>query len=157
MVTVRGIKPRGKAIDARKIMAGVRRGYELVAARVLHDYQMTTRTWSHRPKFVVRVKKDGFTLRTDDAIFAYVDRGTRPHRIVPRRAKVLRFGVPSRAKTVPGIIGSGAGGVGDTTVFSRGVDHPGTKARRFSEAIQEKWSRLAPTVIQDEMNKAVRG
>lgn len=46
---------------------------------------------------------------------AYVEHGTPPHRIEPRKAKVLRFVT--------------AGGIR----FSRGVNHPGTKPTNFLE------------------------
>jgi hypothetical protein len=43
----------------------------------------------------------------------FLEHGTRPHRIQPRRARVLRFSV------------------GGHTIFRRSVRHPGTKPTRF--------------------------
>lgn len=47
---------------------------------------------------------------TDDAIASFLEYGTRPHRIVPRDAKALRFEIGSRV------------------IFAKGVNHPGTSA-----------------------------
>lgn len=52
-------------------------------------------------------------LRVTGRHARYVDEGTRPHEILPRRAKVLAFGVGGR------------------TVFARRVRHPGTRPVRF--------------------------
>jgi len=57
---------------------------------------------------------------------AYVEFGTRPHMIFPRRARVLRFEVGGR------------------TVFARYVHHPGTRGRFFMRrALQDALSRLS--------------
>lgn len=53
------------------------------------------------------------TVGSDLEYAAFVNDGTKPHIIRPRRAKVLRFNV------------------GGQTVFARVVNHPGTKARPF--------------------------
>ena len=63
----------------------------------------------------------------------FVERGTRPHIIRPKRARALRFEV------------------GGETVFAKKVEHPGTKPRPFFErALQkyrEQWKRIWRSVI----------
>lgn len=117
---------------------------------VKKDFEKTTATWNHKPKFVVVISLTGpgpvMLVDTDDKIYGYVTKGTEPHLIVPRRAKALSFtwgGKGSyKAKTKPGVIGSSTGGPTGKRVFRAYVEHPGTEARKFDEAIKkrrEKW------------------
>jgi len=43
---------------------------------------------------------------------------------------------------------SRSGSQGSAQVFARGVNHPGTKARRFDVAIQQKWDREFGPIMQ---------
>ena len=63
---------------------------------------------------------------------AYTDEGTRPHLIVPRRARLLRW--------------EGDGGV----IFARRVFHPGNTPRRWWQpALETAWGRaLAATNVR---------
>lgn len=54
-----------------------------------------------------------FQVRYPADYASYTDTGTRPHVIRPRNARVLRFTV------------------GSTTVFTRKVNHPGTRGTRW--------------------------
>ena len=63
----------------------------------------------------------------------FLDEGTKPHRILPRRAKMLRF--VSRSGSI---------------VFARGVNHPGTKAINFSG----KESEFVSVAFEDRMDRA---
>ena len=93
-----------------------------------------------------------FLVGTNSKIYEYVDKGTKPHIIRPKRAQFLRFQTGYRAKTTPGIIGSSSGGRSGDIVYSQGVRHPGTKARKFSEIINKKYERK----FKDEMHAAMR-
>ncbi len=56
-------------------------------------------------------------VKTDSPIGIFVHEGTRPHEIVPRRARVLAFTV------------------GGEKVFATRVSHPGTRARPFLTSV----------------------
>lgn len=114
--------------------------------QIKQDFEQTTATWKHKPKFEILISLAGggptLLVDTNDRVYGYVNRGTKPHPIRPKRAKALAFQSGYQAKTAPGVIGSGPGGPFGDTVFSKGVRHPGTKARKFDEAIKkkrEKW------------------
>jgi len=64
---------------------------------------------------------------------SYLDKGTKPHKIVPVKAKALRFV-------------SRSGGI----VFAKSVNHPGTKAIDFSG----KESEYVEVAFEDRMNRA---
>lgn len=125
------------------------------------DFALTVRTWNHKFKFDKEFDSGRNHIRffvfTDNEIYGYVSGGTRPHMIRPKRGKVLRFqGGKYRAKTSPGTIGSSSGGSSGATVYSRGVRHPGTKARNFDETIAKKWERPFRKRINEAVKRAAK-
>lgn len=73
----------------------------------------------------------------------YVEEGTKPHRIEPKRKKFLRF-APG-GQYLPG-----------GRVFSRGVNHPGTRAYKFmSNALEFIVETRAPEVFEDALLDAL--
>jgi hypothetical protein len=120
------------------------------------DLQSTTATWKRKVTFAIVPISDGFQVGTDDEIFGYVDQGTPPHIITPKRGKVLVFGPGSRAKTTPRVIGSTAGAKGGALVKVRIVNHPGTEAREFSETLQEKYDDELPKRIDVALGEALK-
>lgn len=106
----------------------------------LREYKKTTRTWKRKPRFVAQMDKKRHTVivYTENEIYGYVDEGTRPHKITPKRAPLLRFQSKYVAKTSPRIIGSKRGGASGPWVSAKEVTHPGTKARDFSKIIGQK-------------------
>lgn len=124
------------------------------AGLVLRDLQSTTRTWKHKPLFDVTITQEGgnysVTAGTDDEIYGYVNDGTKPHAIKPKRSRYLRFSSGYKAKTRVGIIGSVNGGSFGSDVFSKGVLHPGFPGRKFTEKIAQ---RRQVTTVQ-EINQA---
>lgn len=102
------------------------------------------------------------SVGTDEPIYGYVTRGTRPHLITPVRAKVLVFGSGKyNPVTRPGVLGSrrvgvglqGTGGVAKP-VFAKRVRHPGTKARGFEELVAKKLQPSFGVSIQAALLKA---
>jgi hypothetical protein len=73
----------------------------------------------------------------------FVDTGTRPHIIRPRRARMLRFPTP---------------GGGPGFVLAREVHHPGFGGHFFIERtarrVEPKLHRLAARIIGEEVNRA---
>lgn len=150
------IKP--KALKEKEMRLELLNGLRSVGKKVLKDFEATVKTWDHKPKFELAISLKGkgpqFIAGTDDEIYGYVNFGTRPHRIVPKRAKVLRFRGTYSAKTTPGVIGSKSGGSSGDVVFSKGVNHPGTKARNFDKQIGKKWEKSFRGEMHDAMKRA---
>lgn len=123
-------------------------------------FKKTTSSWNTDVKFIVDGPKGGEgAVGTDNDIYGYVARGTRPHLITPKRGKVLVFGEGTyKPKSRPGILGArrvgtglrGAGGVA-RPVFAKRVHHPGTKARGFEEEVA---ARLQP-VLETNVTAAI--
>lgn len=144
-IVVKQISPtrfKDEAFTAAIVAAARKASHEIVL-----DYRETTRSWNHKPVFEVVINVNPnieILVGTDDEIYGYVDEGTKPHIIKPKRARALSFQWGGKgsymAKTKPGVIGSQPGGPRGPMVSFKQVHHPGTKARGFSKAIDKKWS-----------------
>lgn len=112
--------------------------------------------FKHKPKFGYRIRTTPKQLRleiylknagqkvseawTIDDLWTALDKeGTRPHLIMPKRARRLSFIAGRyRPKTNPGGRFRGPGKVtGGKRVYAIRVKHPGFKARHFSERISK--------------------
>lgn len=142
------IMPDLSKIDPAKIEAAVKKALEESAKKAQKELESTASTWRHRPSFVVVPVADGLVIGTDDEIYEFVDQGTRAHLIKPRRAKRLKFFTGGSPKTSPGVIGSRSGSPGSQgPIYAKGVRHPGTKARGFTEKISAKRQAELPALI----------
>lgn len=143
-MTLKPIKAPKDALGTKAIERAVKNTLNAVAKGAQVDFKVTSRTWEHKPDFTIDESDPGKrVISTNDTIYGYVDKGTRPHIIMPRRGRVLSWmGTAYRAKTTPGQIKSVRGGNNNTIVYTKGpVQHPGTEARRFSIVIRDKWAK----------------
>jgi hypothetical protein len=131
-----------------------------VADAMLLDFLLTVSKWKRQPKFAKEVSVGpnsvDILVGTDDEIYGYVSRGTRPHIIRPVRAKALRFQAGYKAKTTPGLISSHSGGAFGEEMFRPEVRHPGTEPRNFEKAIEKKWKPEFRKRMQAAMAQASR-
>jgi len=149
------IIPKKLIADPAKMARALTNALNGVALDIQVDFYVTTQTWQHKPSFPISSPSDyRRIIATDDPIYGYVNDGTRPHVIRPK-GKALRFNTPFRPKTLPNQIMSGPGSKGSATVFSRGVNHPGSKARKFDVAIQIKWDRQFRDIMQRAIDSEV--
>lgn len=122
-----------------------------------------TKTWSTQPQITISVGAGlsgggtGFRVEASstDLRLVIADKGSRPHRIVPRNAKRLAFQSDFTPKTQPGQIDSGPGSRGGAWVFSKGVNHPGTKPRYITQTIYRELDKLAPDVLWKHIREAL--
>jgi hypothetical protein len=142
--------------DSARMRRAVENALTALAKGAEVDFKVTTQTWKHKPVFKVESKPGERTVGTDDRIYGYVDEGTAPHIITPKRSKRLVFMAGGRAKTRPRSISSGAGSPGSTKAFAKVVHHPGTEARDFSKTIAEKWRRQHEAIMQRAINAEVQ-
>lgn len=121
------------------------------------DFGVTTRTWDNKPEFIRKVDTSNFTavVYTESQIYFWLNGGTAPHIIRPKGKRPLTFWAGYRAKTTVRVIGSRKGGVtGNTIVYTRLVQHPGTEARHWDEEIANKWRKEFPTTLQRAIDAA---
>ena len=115
-----------------------------LANRVHLDFQRTVETWSDpRPKFSKEMEIRGdqitFQIGTEDKIYLFIDKGT--------RVRYATMTPGFKAKTRPGVLGSGRGN-GGVLFISKKHPRPGIEARRFSDTIQEKYDRMADQIAE---------
>lgn len=158
-VLAKAIKP--KKLDIPAMVKALSDEAEAISKDMLLDFEVTTAGWEH-PVLFERIISIGPTsidilVGTDDEIYTYVDKGTRPHLILPVRAKALHFQSGYKAKSVPNVITSNMnGGPFGDDVFSKGVMHPGTEARNFDETIRKKWEPIFKRRMQAAMKQAAK-
>ena len=152
---MRAIVPKGELINIRRLKAAITAANRATVAAAKVDFGVTTQTWKSKPAFATQSNLEGGKVWTDDAIYGYVNNGTPPH-VIRARGRVLVFQAGGQAKTIPGTIASGTGGAGKSgLVFVKSVNHPGTEARKFDEAIADKWRKEYPTTMQRAIDSAL--
>lgn len=155
MIKLAPIKPSAKAITFTRYADAAKLGLRDAAEAALEDFEKTGATWRTKPTFVIKEQRDGFLVGTDNEIWNMLDKGTRAHRIVARRAKRLRFSSGFSAKTRPGFVGSQSGGSSGGPVFAQSVQHPGTTARAWSKLIASKYKVQMQRYIQTRIKEAM--
>lgn len=156
MITIKPIKPKVRQKDFAEAVAVVQREMQRAAEGTLVDLRASTGTWKTKVRFTVRVGADKFSVRTDNKIFGYVDEGTRPHIIRPKRPRgILRFQTGYRAKTMPNVIGSREGGAFGPFATAKEIRHPGSAPRNFSRKIEAKWQERIAQRINEGVKRAI--
>lgn len=155
MIRLAPIKPSAKAIRFTRFADAAKKGMRDAAEAAQKDFEKTSATWTNKPDWVIKEQKDGFLVGTDNDVWNMLDKGTRAHRIVARRAKRLRFGSGFASKTRPGFVGSQAGSSGGEPVFVQGVNHPGTTARGWSKLIASKYKVQLSRYISIRIKEAL--
>jgi lipoprotein-anchoring transpeptidase ErfK/SrfK len=152
MIIVRALNPKLHLLSSSIFRDEIKKAAEGIRKDALKDFERTTATWNHKPKFTSQVKahQDGVTIEitTDDKIYGYVDQGTKPHVIQAHTDKGLVFTVGGSPKTEPHVVQAFPGKRGDKWVRKMQVKHPGTAARKFSEDIAKSY--------KPEFQKAMR-
>lgn len=158
MYRLRPIRPKNLTAQFERQPAAVKKGMRDAAEAVKLDFELTTQGWKHKVTFTItEVGDTDLAVGTDDEIWKWVDEGTKPHDIVARNGALLRIPTGGAAKTIPGRLTSGAGARGSVIIFRKRVRHPGTKARRFTQEIQKRWTRGVQPFIRAAIEEVLDG
>ncbi len=118
-----------------------KKSLERVAAHVTREAQRRAPVGKHKGGGNLRqsikyapLGQSAFIVQVNAKYGIYVEKGTKPHVIVPRRKKALAFTV------------------GGKKVVTKRVNHPGTKAQPFFEPAVNATGRYA----NNEMNNAMK-
>jgi len=156
MIIFKAIKP--KKLNIKEIEKALLAEAESIANDIELDFALTVGTWKRDVEFEKLVASTRLGIEilvdTDDEIYRYVNEGTKPHVILPKRAKALAFKSGYKAKTIVGKKVARTGGSFGSTVFSKGVIHPGTEARDFDEIIAKEWNKKFKRRMEKAMKKA---
>lgn len=158
-IRIEPIKPQPGRGKARAVYNRVLRDtLEREAKDVKKDLDKTVKTWRNKPTFTIKVARGksrlGVTVTTNDKVYSYVDQGTKPHPIRPKKASVLRFRTGYVAKTKPGRLISRGGGAKGETVFAKEVLHPGSKPRNFTKLVARRGQKRVQKRIDRAIKKA---
>lgn len=150
------IAPKGLLINVRAQRRVIDNALTGAAKGARVDFNVTTRTWDHRPDFAISTPEPFVReVSTDDPIYSMLNVGTPPHDIRPKRTRFLVFQTPFRSKTIPNDIRSRKGAKGKTTVRAKVVRHPGTAARNWTTVIQAKWEKQLGPLLQRAIDSTV--
>lgn len=144
-IKIEVIKPK-KVVDPKRVQKVINSALDEWANGMKADFEKTTATWQHKPKFKIN-KRGGYrSVWTDDEIYQYITRGTR-----------VRYATMTKGygrKTRPRYITSykGRGGV---LFISRKHPRPGIEARQFDIVISDRWGPKGAKMVQDAINKEV--
>ena len=157
MISARVIKP-SKPFQSSIFREEMKKAAETIRKDALADFKKTTANWKHKPKFASKITlgQGEITVQvaTDDAVYGYVDKGTRPHIIRAKTKRGLLFKGrirKSKPKTIPNVVGSFPGTPGEGWIRKNSVRHPGTKARNFTKHI----AKTTKTELQRETKNAL--
>lgn len=155
-VKIRPIIPKIGTLDLQKIaQTELRR--EVV--NVKRELALPTRRWVRKVEFYDKqatgAASSGIEVGTPDKIYGYVDKGTRPHIIRPRKAKALAFNSQFKAKTKPDSLNSSAGKNAPPKVYAQEVRHPGSKARGFTKLVLKRSKARFPQAVDKAIRLAV--
>lgn len=159
MITITPIGPKdwGKIIPVDAVEKAIQLALDLSAEGVITDFQVTTKTWNHKPTFQIS-KPTPYSRRvwTDDKIYGYTNWGTKRHSIIAH-GKALAIRLGSSPKTKPnGRVQSYVGRKGKNVIFRRRVNHPGTSPRRFDAIIRRKWEKQFPNQLRRAISAAIK-
>ena len=151
------IQPR--VLNVKEMNDSLSRGMKKSRDKMLQMFKRTTKTWKHKVTFETAMGETFgnrfVSVWTSDKIYEYVDKGTQEHIILPKKpGGVLAFRGVYKAKTTPGVLDAHGGGSSGPTIFSRGVIHPGTEARGFSELIQGEMEKEFEETMGEALSKA---
>jgi hypothetical protein len=137
-----------------------------IGGDIKKDFEKTTKTWKKKPKFVLikglKAGKIELLVYTDDPIYYFVDKGTKPHLIWAgaytgkSEKTVLAFPGTFSAKTMPGVLSSFRGFSGGDPVFTPYVEHPGTKPRGFENMITKIWDKTYGFRMESAMARGTK-
>lgn len=153
---------RGRRFDPREYEAEVRAAFGRVKRDIKAEFDDVVSDWNHAPEFragFVELSADAVAVRVDATgphrkIWQYVDKGTRPHIIRPRRGGKLRFATGYSARTQPGRAHTGSGTASGPVVYTNAVMHPGNAARGFTQDILARYQNEFFAEIREAIKDA---
>lgn len=124
------------------------------------DLSAVFQTWAERPTVQMKIHltrtdpQAGVEVYVDDPIAFMLNKGTKRHYVAPNKAPRLAWQVGFTSKTLPRQLKSRKGGkYGNVWATSMGHWIRGVEARKWDEALAEKWDKEAEQRLQTAANK----
>lgn len=164
MITLKPIIPKKSKIVSPE--AFVQRTYKVMDTsgnEIKAEYKKTVRGWKRKPQFSSRVVFSGgnrvlqvYPSGTNARQYIWVDLGTKPHIITPKRGAWLYFYAGFKPRTRKGWIGSGTQKYFPPKVQAEGVNNPGIDSRDFSETIAKQYQPRFTRLMEDAMKRTAK-
>lgn len=165
-------RPPKAAAQYKAVQDEVRIGLKRVGDRTVRAYQAVVKNWERKPGFKAEIGSGGKQLyvrikvtgsRRNIENWNRIDKtGAKPHVIRPKRAKLLRFvwGGPGsyapKTNASPARFGGSGKVANGRVVYRKFVNHPGFKARKFSEAINKDSRELMDKEVRNGYRRGLR-
>lgn len=109
-------------------------------------------TWDHQPNFPINNNGESVEVITDDAPYFFLDDGTTSHPI--DGDPFLVFQENYKPKTVVNSLNAVHGGKSGNFNVIEHVNHPGNKARNFSQQVLDQIEKPFQDGIEDAIDKS---
>lgn len=140
-VVFKEIKP--KRFDDKAFARAIEQAAKRTANEIEADYRETTKGWKTKVAFkkILNVSGRGAVeifVGTDNKIYRYVDQGTEPHLILPKKKSILRWESNGRP------------------VFSSHAFHPGFKGYKHTQRIAKVWQPKFRQRMEEAMREGAK-
>lgn len=139
---------------AKQIERETKKALKEEQRETIKDLKRATSKWKTPAEFTVEKEDEGATIVTEDDRYIWVDEGTAPHTIVPKKNKFLKFRPGDRVRNEIARRQSTQTSK-DVAVYTKTVHHPGIKPRNFTETVMRKREKKFTSAIEDAVEKAI--
>lgn len=160
-IGVSPIKPGKNFLDYREYKSEILEAVSAVTEIMKSELEAAVDDWDHAPDWRATTRVSGagveVTIKAtgpNAKIYGYVDEGTRPHVIRPRKARALSFRAGYKPRTKPGRPHAGPGAASGDQVFTQVVHHPGNAPRHLTRAVVNANKRLLSDMVGDAIREA---
>ncbi|TXH48261.1 MAG: hypothetical protein E6Q97_25090 [Desulfurellales bacterium] len=152
----------------KRLRAELAGALETTGGKLKRMHEDVVRGWEHQPRFLVETRltttllsatvKPDMRRRREALIWIYVNYGTKPHVIRPRKpGGKLKFQTGYSAKTAPGAAYNvGDGKARGDWVQKDSVNHPGTEARGFTGTFTKQVKPEFDRNVENAIRRAIR-
>lgn len=122
---------------------------------LIRELKSETSKWKKPAEYEAVETDDGATIVTDDDRVTWIDEGTAPHSITPKRHRFLKFRPGDHVRNE---IARRQASVAsqDVAVYAKTIHHPGIKPRNFIEKVMQRQEKDVMSAIEDAVEKAIK-
>jgi hypothetical protein len=156
MYKVKAIMPRRRIPSGFKMKQALHKSFKETEKVARDGLDKFTQTWNKQPKWETKIGKDYIRIKTRDKRVKWIDEGTKPYKIRPKRRNGrLKFFMGGKPKTIPGRSVAVKGSKGKMFVVAKEVNHPGIRPRHALRIIVDKAEKQFRRTMTREINDAI--
>lgn len=123
--------------------------------RITKDLEKSTQAWSKPVEFEINENKESVTISTEDNRYQWVDEGTKPHDIRPKKARTLRWLPGGKVRNEIARRQANAERR-DVAIYATKVSHPGIRPRSITARVMKRHESKIVSSVSDAIMKAVK-